>query len=118
MIFDFASLRMPKDSEFRPAVLKRAADTLAAKPHSQREFTILAGDINSERGNYKKAVENFRAALISQPNDLETRVKLAKALIDSGNREEAKEVAEEIRKDSEGSYNKIMKYLNTGEGFR
>jgi len=87
-------------------------------PHTQREFTILSGDINFEQGNFEKAAVDFRAGLISQPNDPDTRLKLAKSLIQSGNTEEALEVAEEIKQDSPAAYDKIMKYLNNGEGFR
>ena len=116
MIFEFAA-QMPEDSEHRLAVLQRAADILDREDTNHRELMILSGDIRFDKGDFKKAVAEFQSALISQPNDPNTSVKLAKALIESGNTEKALEVAEELKGDSKWAFNKIMNYLKNRNGF-
>lgn len=111
MLFDFASDYMPENSEFKPAILKRAADILDQRPNTQREFTILSGDVNYAQGDVEAAVRDFKSALVSQPNDPDTRLKLAKALVDVGKTEEALEVAEELKGSSR--YKNLLNYLNS-----
>ena len=112
MIYDYASTQMAEDSEFRPEVLQRAAKLIDSKNHTQREFMILSGDIRYAQGKLKRAAQDYRAALISQPKDPVTSLKLAKALIDAGKIEEALELAEDLKEDSLRTYRKIEAYLN------
>ena len=117
MVFKFASTQMPKDSKSRPAVLKRASDLLSQMPHTHRELKILSGDINFEKRDFESALADYQSALISQPNDNSTKLKLAKSLIESGDQEAGMQIAEELRVDSPWNHTKFKVYLNKRNGF-
>ena len=104
----------------RAAVLERAATVLDSMPHAQREFMILSGDVRDAQGDLERAKADYKLALVSQPNDPETRLKLAMVLVDLGQTEEALEVAEDLKSDGgrNSAYNKFMKYLNNGNRVR
>ena len=101
-------------------MLERAAKILDSMPHTQREFTILSGDVRYAQGDFERAKSDYELALVSQPNDPVTRLKLAKVLVDLGQAEEALEVAEDLKGDGSrnSAYNKFMKYLNNGNPVR
>lgn len=110
MLYEFAMEYVPADSPARSNVLKRAAEILAAEAHSRREFTLLMGDIQLALGNLEDSIEEYRLALISQPNDPKTRYKRAKLLFQTDRIEEAFEEAGYLRRhDSQNStYNKFL----------
>ena len=119
MLFEYASNFVTEDS-VRAAVLERAATVLDSMPHAQREFMILSGDVRDAQGDLERAKADYKLALVSQPNDPETRLKLAMVLVDLGQTEEALEVAEDLKSDGgrNSAYNKFMKYLNNGNRVR
>ena len=120
MLFKYVSDFVPEDQEVRAVVLERAAKVLESEPQTRREYTILSGDVLYAQGDLEGAKKEYELALISQPNDPKTRLKLAKVLIDLGQIDEAMEVAEDLKGDSEGdsAYNKFSEYLNNRNGFR
>jgi predicted Zn-dependent protease len=110
MLYEFATEYMRDDSPARGDVLQRAAKILAAEAHSRREFTLLMGDIYLALDRQEDSIEEYRLALISQPNDPKTRYKRAKLLVQTDRLEEALEEAEYLRRhDGQNStYNKFF----------
>jgi len=114
MLFNYATNFVTEDQEVRAAVLARAAKILDSMPHTQREFVILSGDVRYAQSDLERAKVNYELALVSQPNDPQTRLKLAKVLVDMEQTEEALEVADGFKggRGRNSAYSKFMKYLN------
>ena len=109
MLYEFATKYMSEDSPSRLKVLQRAAALLVEKAHSRRELTLLMGDIYLAQGDLENSIEEYRLALISQPNDPNTRYKRAKLLRQAGRLEEAFKEAKYLKQcDSQNSaYTKL-----------
>ena len=76
------SLNKPKDA----ATIAEKANKLFSRNHL---FDGLLGDINSDIGNFKEAIKNYKKAITKAPNDDETLYSYASFLMGIGKRQES-----------------------------
>ena len=89
MLYQYVAKYMPPESDSKKFILERAKEILAKQEHTRREFNVLAGDIAVAQRPLESAIEEYRLALISRPNDPATRLKLGKALVELDRIDEA-----------------------------
>lgn len=104
MLFEFATKYMTTQpdglTKNQTIVLRRAVGILEGQAHSRRDSTLLLGSIYLKLGQIENAIEEYRLALITKPNDPKTRYKRANLLFQVGRFEEALEEGEYLLRHS------------------
>ena len=115
MLYDFATDYLAESSPVRGKALERAEELLQNQEYARRENMILLGKICDAAGKLDQAIEYYRKALVSQPNDPYTRYELARALGNDGRLTEAVKETEKLRRENpeKGIYGKYLKELET-----
>ena len=87
----FALLNMGLDQK----AAREAVEALRMDSHNAKAHKIL-GMISNNNGNYDAAFESLRKAKLKNPNDMETRYQIARALFHLGKIEKAKQQCEMV----------------------
>ncbi|MEM7784299.1 MAG: O-antigen ligase family protein [Planctomycetota bacterium] len=89
MLYKFGAYFLPTDSPARNTVFNRACQLIDQKENLIRTDLVLLGNLSDRMGEYDEAADHYESALITQPNDPDTRYKRAQVLEKAGRLEEA-----------------------------
>ena len=89
LLYQFARDYVPNSPELSGELLQRAQELLKDVPISDHAKMLLKADISFAAGDLENTIDNLRTALTSDPNDKDTRLRLAKLLMQVGELDEA-----------------------------
>ncbi len=96
LMFQFATRHVKKDSPVRLEALERAEELLGAPLPSDPEQMLLSANIKLAKGDLDGGIEQLELAINSSPGDYETRLRLARLLLENGQLDESREHAERL----------------------
>ncbi len=114
LLFRFATELLPDEPDLRDELLKGALELLADATFSDHDQMVLRANVQLELGMNEAGMESLEQALDSDPNDKNTRYRLARLLLEAGDLQEAKAHAERLLESSRKipAYNSLYKEIS------